>query len=303
MGDTLPYIVIERLDETGPGKIVAQRSLLTPHQLKEESSLWTVESRLIDSLGTMSRDLGRDISLNEFLIALAPEHTSLRYSPLVPDVPLFKRILWRSHRPARAQFSLEHRQSAIRWEQRTVSGDEEDVDVFPAADDLRAIGSTTARVKLARLWSSGYSSGDFPLIATAPISGETSEVMAVIGRSAIVLRPDTFLEKLWQLLRAAIDYLDRVSCSDDVENKILQGVCAFVLCVTQRSTYRLDSTWGMSISELRRLAAKLEIEVDLPDEINRYVKKRWVFNASRMWVDWYGGDGWYGTPGGAFIPE
>jgi len=79
-----PSIVVERV-ETSSEKPTTTRELVSPEQLANIPEFWTIESRSVDSLGTISRDLGRELSLNEFLLALAPDVTQLRYSPLIPD--------------------------------------------------------------------------------------------------------------------------------------------------------------------------------------------------------------------------
>ena len=79
-----PSIVVERV-ETSSEKPTTTRELVSPEQLANIPEFSTLESRSVDSLGTISRDLGRELSLNEFLLALAPDVTQLRYSPLIPD--------------------------------------------------------------------------------------------------------------------------------------------------------------------------------------------------------------------------
>src|SRR5262249_43332100 len=68
----LPAVVVERLiDDPPPPR--AGRDLCNLESLQTMQMFWSVESRLVDSLGTISRDLGRELSLHEFTTTLAPD--------------------------------------------------------------------------------------------------------------------------------------------------------------------------------------------------------------------------------------
>ena len=56
--ETLEAIVIESVEGTWD-KPITKRYLTSPREIKKMPEFWTVESRLVDSLGTISRDLGR----------------------------------------------------------------------------------------------------------------------------------------------------------------------------------------------------------------------------------------------------
>ena len=89
--DALPSIVKEEILAT-ESKTGTARSMLSPSNLRQLPAFWTVESRLVDSLGVISRDLGHELSLNQFLLALAPDVKQLQYSPLLPDAHLFRKV-------------------------------------------------------------------------------------------------------------------------------------------------------------------------------------------------------------------
>ena len=70
----IPSIVVEEIDiDVDKNSIKTNRNLVSQNELGKMKIFWTIESRLSDYLGYISRDLGRELSLNNFLGALAPE--------------------------------------------------------------------------------------------------------------------------------------------------------------------------------------------------------------------------------------
>ena len=65
-----------------------------------EAIFWTLESRSVDSLSLISRDLGSELSLNQFLSALAPDLKQFQYSPLLPEAHEHRDEVGKSHTPA-----------------------------------------------------------------------------------------------------------------------------------------------------------------------------------------------------------
>lgn len=110
----LPTLVIESTDHNK--KNSSERKLVSFEELANTTHFWTIESRLVDSLGIISRDLGRELSLNEFLNALAPDLSELRYSPIVLDAHLFSEELLAAYHPVAVEFSRRHQQTVIQWE-------------------------------------------------------------------------------------------------------------------------------------------------------------------------------------------
>jgi molecular chaperone HtpG len=106
----LPILVLESAGADGrPG----ERKLVTFAELSGMHNFWTLESRLMDSLGIISRDLGKELSLGEFLHALAPDLQQQKYSPIISDAHLFRDELIESYHPVSVEFSRNNQQTAI----------------------------------------------------------------------------------------------------------------------------------------------------------------------------------------------
>ena len=89
------------------------RSLVSLSNLAELKNLWIIESRLLDYLGTISRDIGRELSLNEFLTKLAPDVSLSDYQPFLPDSVQYNQYLINNFSPSSFVFSKKNKFSAM----------------------------------------------------------------------------------------------------------------------------------------------------------------------------------------------
>jgi molecular chaperone HtpG len=85
----LPIIVRESV-KTQADKTITSRTLLSQQALEGVDTFWTIESRLVDYLGIISRDMGRELSLNDFLSTLAPDFRDPRIHTILPDARVFR---------------------------------------------------------------------------------------------------------------------------------------------------------------------------------------------------------------------
>jgi molecular chaperone HtpG len=110
----VPIIVIEKIKaEDEPPQV--SRELISSKGLDQVYDFWTIESRLVSYLGTISRDLGKELSLNEFLGTLAPEFRDPRITALIPDAFEFKREILKSHIVEKVEFSRSNQQTMVHW--------------------------------------------------------------------------------------------------------------------------------------------------------------------------------------------
>ncbi|MCP4248393.1 MAG: hypothetical protein GY778_15200 [bacterium] len=112
----LPSVVIEKITQRGED-IDATREMISRSEVEKLPELWTIESRVVDNLGIISRDLGREVSISEFLAALAPDRCDPRITPLLLDANLMREPLLRTHMVVSADFSNSQQQTRIRWQQ------------------------------------------------------------------------------------------------------------------------------------------------------------------------------------------
>jgi hypothetical protein len=110
----LPSVVMEETHKKGR-KTETDRKLVPRNQLDELHEFWMIESRLVNSLGSISRDLGRELSLNDFLSALAPDLIDDSVNPIVLEAEKIEESIILSHAPIQVVFSRKQQQTNVRW--------------------------------------------------------------------------------------------------------------------------------------------------------------------------------------------
>ena len=184
-----PAMVIERVSKVAKSrKPRTSRVLISEIELEKAPEFWTVESRLVDSLGLISRDLGRELSLNEFIGVFAPDEQELSYSPIVPDAHQFRLSFALSHAPAHAQFCRKHQRSAIKW----VPRDKGSVSSL----FLNAFGSFEFNKELEDVMTKNRYLMHTAIVGlrsidVADLVGDDADVLAVKSRSGFVVKSQT----------------------------------------------------------------------------------------------------------------
>jgi molecular chaperone HtpG len=293
----LESIVVERIQEKD-GKPTTIRSLISRNNLIDESEIWTIESRLVDSLGIISRDLGRELSLNEFLIALAPDFKNLEYTPIIPDAHLFGSIFSKSHIPERVEFSIRHQQSAVKW---VKCNENESLGIDPE----RLCNSEFWRLMLGRaekrVYREEYGSGDGDYvwlsqqsdiklgkfnIEVAEIKGDDDAMQGVITRVGTILRIGSEIGNMWLSLR---EIFFKCLLMEDLDQfiNILGLLTVFEDSLGQRPRHsNQEGKWGMRYEVLRPLIKEMGLIDKIPDNY-RYIWDIPIFNASSYWRDWF----------------
>lgn len=299
----LTHIVVEVSSDKPEEK--SERYSVSPLELQELPVIWTVESRLVDSISLISRDLGKELSLHEFLRNLAPEMEQLKLSPLLPDARLHLGLLRRSHSLARVEFSKSSQQTAMRWEKS--SSATTDYRLFSSVMELAnyAVIEREAEKLLlqprigARLRYRSVPDVLIPLaqIDVTAIKGDLEDVQIVQHRNGLILASGSAPAEAFDALRS----LWRKLLSDT------QDPAKFALCfcllysfwhaVGSRSgegdpdrTNRHDALrWWRELSkDGRELMNSSNVEGDLPPELPNLSKSADIcFNASNFWRDWF----------------
>jgi molecular chaperone HtpG len=289
--DELPSTVVERV-ETAGGEPKTFRELVSDAQLREMPSFWTVESRSVDSLGLISRDLGRELSLNEFLLALAPEVTQLSYSPMLPDARNKGRSIRQSHRPDRVEFSRQHQQTAINWIKRDSPSDcQFDVGQIASEEFLdllrEALQAESRQFDRRYLLAIDLECGVFV--------GDNEKIEAVTTRVGVVLRQGGGLLATWRLLRGvAIELVEHRSLEDSI---CALGVAnAFFRIFSERASRfagdprTAETMWRDQIPRFRDILSQLGRRWDPPADLRDLVATEKVFDATSFWRKWYDED-------------
>jgi hypothetical protein len=286
----LPVIVMESGEMIASGP-KPQRTLVSPESLSKGSHFWTIESRLVDSLGTISRDLGRELSLNEFLGALAPDYAALRYSPILPDAQIFSSDILEHLYPALVQFSRGHQQTAIKWVpgKGLLCGK-------TSRDSL--FDETTFADGLRKEYQKLTQGQEIPIgdsaIAIADLEGDEPQVEVVRTRVISVVKKSTELARVLTVVESAM--------ADSRKRKDPE-MCAVWYCVGAvagslisknrgRSGWESDQLrrglaqlWGRFAPAANEIGSKRGFKAAIPEQID-FVSPGSIFDASFYWRDW-----------------
>lgn len=294
----LPSVVVEEISQDGPNRNT-DRKMISRSALSELPSLWTIESRIVDSLGIISRDLGRELSINAFLSALAPERCDPNMTPLVLEAELMGEHLLQTHRIANADFNIAQQQARICWE----LGD--------SWHAWRAQGGSEASVvECARLCTPWLEQamGDDSLKATvakflitrqsdlelAPLMGDDRNVFALKGRVTNVLDETSLTGMLLADTRRLFkhargngavgdDQAGTICAAAVIERMILAGLEGGLVESEARQLWLeyCRRIWTACAGELRETVAPIRMQQVVEELANRK-----TFNASSYWRDW-----------------
>lgn len=231
-----PSVVIETV-EMAPGRVSTSRRLVSRQDITEMPSFWTVESRAVDSLGMISRDLGRELSLNEFLLALAPEVTRLRYSPLMPDAHWQGTDWQEHHEPERVEFSREHQQSAVRWS-RSRQGPPQMFRLWPFRTDEGWKTFSTAREIAQHKFHTLLSLDLF--MHCCQLSGDDSRTEVVASRLATSIQTGARPLSVWQsICQTVADLVDKQG-----ENRLMAAALLLGHAFSESIKFRGANNYG-----------------------------------------------------------
>lgn len=278
----LPFIVMEQNDANN-----TERRLVSPEMLMHIPYFWTIESRLVDSLGIISRDLGRELSLFEFLNALAPDYGDFKFSPILPDAQLFKYDVIDNYYPISVQFSRRFQQTAIKWAPNNGY----------STNDLKYLLRDKAfSQNLQREYRNFYTKENYKFrihdfnIGISELSGDEKEVLIVKTRIITIIAKETKIAKIWEIIQKSV----RIS----VEQNNIE-ICIMLLLfrdifynlLADQSFSRdfqntsASVTWNRYLMKINQFLKNYNID-ELPENPN-IIKQDMVFNASTYWRDWY----------------
>jgi molecular chaperone HtpG len=295
----LPFIVMEEVSESQAQDQETGRKLVSPDSLNVQSHFWTIESRLVDSLGIISRDLGRELSLFQFLNALAPDYRELRYSPILPDAFIFSNIINENHDPAEVQFSRQHQYTVIKWVpsegkksksiiyqnedfQQKVQGEYQKLSQDLGIDDDDHFRATHWEQENQR-------------IAIANLMGDEPKVKIVKTRIVTILADGSDFAKIWEALQFGVEEGYR-------QLNPVQYIVFFKLQVIYNFSigYRfnerrelenqqraiLGRAWSKLAEMANQIMPKIEECAAVPESFD-FPENGVTFDASFYWRDWH----------------
>jgi hypothetical protein len=262
----------------------------------QEQAFWSVESRLVDSLGLIARDLGREFGVNEFLAKFASDSEHLSFSPMLPDAWQFASRIKQSHVPAVVEFSRRHQQAAIRWE----PGDRNATlwnAISTAAPGVRRRWFQSVEAVGAGQYLSHWARNEELLAfdSVDDFSGDDEKVQGVVARTGLVFRKGSALEKLWRgMERAGIESLSAMD-SDSGAVEVAMAVTSFAAMLRYRELRygssgvgtRGGSLWAEGFEALHTWMRGADAEVLPMREIDKQFDfSEIIFDPSSFWRDW-----------------
>lgn len=291
----LPLIVVE---DVQPDRS-STRNLRSLNEIAGMQEFWTIESRAVDYLGTISRDLGRELSISGFLGTLAPELLDVRVTPVVTDAHLFDDELGWAHSVAEVEFSKKHQRTLMRWVRRKQSAEPYNFakivkELFVEAQGVAQsvglgqifdfLGAEQVR------WIRSYLSDSFPMVAQ--MAGDVSGVRGVQTRVGTVLSDDAEVAAVWGRILKAKRKLTPYEAHLKEHGALMLAGWVFSEAGTQSaiSTYRrfdFKLPWRLLLPEVEEILHKVGVEADIPENLESLIgeSSNW-FDASRYWLNW-----------------
>lgn len=278
--------IVGETGEVGAGKPFTPRVLLSPAQLSRLPEFWTIESRLLDSLGTISRDIGRELSLFEFISTLAPNLSYLRRSPILPDPALAKYDFMDSHCPGSVEFSRQHQYSAIRWVPTSRREAVLDVRTGCSQEFFAAARERLRKVDSGLYLESKRANYRF-LVFEASLEGDFDKIQAVGGRTCAIVQPGSKAQEWWMALRR---HIREIVATDREPGQLADAMAiaiAYYCWVSQidgpygRKPESMWATAWASVSDHTRSA------LALPHSPSEIVASDAIFSARSYWRNWF----------------
>jgi hypothetical protein len=269
-----PSVVLETMDETHG----CVRSMISNNEVDMLADFWTLEARLLDLLGTISRDLGREVSLNEFLAKLAPDLQHFRFSPLVPDAAVFNFTMATNDYPEFVEVSRQHQYSAVRW----LRGFNKPSQLSLRLDSFRPDYIEMAR----RIYSErdpvtrdyGYMRSID--VYAAPIRGDAHGLEGVVTDVGIFLSPGSPAQRFWTSLRDLATSLAETSESQVRFADVYMVAATLADWIREPSSpARWFRVWGAVSDDVRQT-------LEIPRNVAEIITGEAIFRARSYWRDW-----------------
>jgi molecular chaperone HtpG len=300
-------IVLETTNHDGMNETF--RKLISKEELKSLTSFWAIESRLVDSLGIISRDLGRELSLNGFLGKLAPELIDNRISPILPDAHLFTDLITESHKLSKVEFSQKNQQTVMKWELITSSLNEDYIRINLLPTNVQFRKYLLNKLEDYRTYRSERITKS---IVVAPIKGDIERIRGINTRIVTILKPGSKFIYLFQLLKNVIQLLEfnlsKIGGQDVEElmkfaEKLSQMAssqfdktyssksnCYIYTCFSNKFAFEnitfSELTWQRDMSNVNRILDNLGMKNHINVSINELIAEGEVFDTSVYWLNW-----------------
>jgi len=280
----LPIIVIEDIASAGKKGRIIKRKFVSHNKLHNMEYFWTIESRLVDYLGVISRDLGKELSLNTFVGTLAPELKRPEISPMVCDPYMLWDDINISHNILAVEFSRERQETIIKWGKR----DNGIPDIKVTSADLTWMHDNMFRdsfplTELAELYEGKYA------LRSAPIKGDIPEIEAVRTKIAVVVKENSKIYENFNSVRELLLESEKYNIESKDRYILLTCYLLMIAKLHQRVPKREYSIFWDKVSQSANdLSKNYDISISLPVKDSDILgPPRVWFDPSMYWYNWY----------------
>ncbi|MCW9033280.1 MAG: ATP-binding protein [Rhodospirillales bacterium] len=298
MYGNVPRFVLETGTETGE----FSRDLISKSVLFELGSFWTYQSRFANYLGVMSRDLGKEIGINEFLSSMAPSMVDQKVTPILIDHEQHFDDLFGYFCIDQVQFNRKEKKIVAHW---TLNSKEiTDINIFSYGKREVLLNLTkkydVEQTDYIQRWFRG--SGREVLakrnqIFVADFDGDVEETLWVQHGEAIAIADSSIEAKIWEKLVSLSAHFDEKHT--DPKNTQLIEFSMFIFIFLMSATIpnrpnhinisgseikHFKTAWDRVVKDLRNIDTEksnlLNEDHDLFSD-----KDKW-FNARSYWFSW-----------------
>jgi molecular chaperone HtpG len=295
----LPLVVLEH--SPSDKAVSGGRALKSLSHVESLSEFWTIESRTVDYLGVISRDLGRELNIYSFLGSLAPEQYDPTVNPIVIDPEAFSTHLLESHQVTEVDFSRKHQRTLLRWQK--ITNHRPQLRTILAGIHRDQFFRSVLERGLSRLLSSA--ADDLRLALTrisrvmmiSSIKGDVGDVLVVRTRLVTVLVDTSPAAQSWKIIENSLRSLKSPLSTDD-QLTLLLGLVVIAKALESLGDYRsrrygtpdfddFQGLWRSIIESINSVLSKQPGNSTLPSELRQVIgKENTWFDAASFWRDW-----------------
>lgn len=302
----LPLVVFETLDKIDI-EVRTSRNLISLEQLGDLDSFWTIESRLVDYLGDISRDLGRELGLNDFLSKIAPDLQNFNINPIVADPLEFRGDILATHTVTKVEFSRKNQQTLVQWKNKKNVPN-------------RTLNNFSILEKYMKIYEKETNSSTFNQLSpeerdnmarnachgaiTVPVTGDLKNIIIIETR---LIQVYSLYSEPGRTFKILGDFLVLLS-DDELDNHYYHALDILVIIqylfkysgeFRNRGPYGLKkqysivkSIWTSAVIKINPLLKELGLNEELPLEIPNVLlsPESTRFNASSYWMKWRSDD-------------
>ena len=255
-------------------------------------SFWTIEARVVDYLGVISRDLGRELSFGAFLSGIAPDLFDPSMSPVISDAYHYRKHILTTHCCELVKYSKRHQQTAVKWIRRC----EPPQIMIPDKAEWEAVRQRLAPIETLVQYSGGrainiHDPFEIDNMLVAKIKGDIEDVKAVRTRLASILTEGSELAKLWTDLRSgAFELREKVSLTEFATiwcaAMVIHGVSVREYTGGFARSEPVQLFWKELLAELDNIERFKALGIQLPDDFRDLQRREYWFDATHYWLDW-----------------